>query len=69
MEWKGDSLEMMVCGTQYTDTVTVQIGSRTVPLKNVDSLSVLGYQTPELLLLPARMCRGASSRPEGRSLR
>eukprot|EP00959_Pyramimonas_sp_CCMP1952_P243906 5098678-Pyramimonas_sp.AAC.1 len=28
MEWKEESLDMMVCGTQYTDTVTVQIGSR-----------------------------------------
>eukprot|EP00959_Pyramimonas_sp_CCMP1952_P091710 1919872-Pyramimonas_sp.AAC.1 len=46
MEWEGDSLEVMVCGTQYTDTVTVQVGPRTVPFKNVDSLNVLGYQIP-----------------------
>eukprot|EP00959_Pyramimonas_sp_CCMP1952_P262306 5485075-Pyramimonas_sp.AAC.1 len=46
MEWKGDSLDMMVCGTQYTDAVTVQIGPRTVPFKHVDSLNVLGYQVP-----------------------
>eukprot|EP00959_Pyramimonas_sp_CCMP1952_P240245 5020360-Pyramimonas_sp.AAC.1 len=36
----------MVCGTQYTDTVTVQIGSRIVPFKHGESLNVLGYQIP-----------------------
>eukprot|EP00959_Pyramimonas_sp_CCMP1952_P445877 9335100-Pyramimonas_sp.AAC.1 len=46
MEWKEDSLEMMVCGSQYTDTVAVQIGSRTVPFEIVDSLNMLGYQIP-----------------------
>ena len=48
MEWKEDSLELMVCGSPCEKEITVQIWENRVPFKRVQALNVLGFSVPNV---------------------